>query len=103
MKSHMGIFTTIGKGGTYTSSCKQKLNAKSSTEAKLVAINDAMVKSNGQDISWLLRVYQYPSLPYTKTKRALSYYQRMEKHPVGLGKNNKKTGLAHKLNFISVR
>ena len=42
MKSHMGIFMTIGKGGMYTSSCKQKLNKKSSTEAKLVAIDDVM-------------------------------------------------------------
>ena len=42
MKSHMGIFMSIGKGGTYTSSCKQNLNTKSSTEAKLVAIDDAM-------------------------------------------------------------
>jgi len=35
MKSHTGIFMTIGKGGTYTASCKQKLNTKSSTEAEL--------------------------------------------------------------------
>ena len=42
MKRHTGIFMTIGKGGTYTSSCKQKLNTNSSTEAKLVVIDDAM-------------------------------------------------------------
>jgi len=42
MKSHIGIFMTIRKGGTYKSSCKQKLNTKSSTEAELVAIDDAM-------------------------------------------------------------
>jgi len=44
MKSHMGIFMTIGKGGTYTASCKQTLNTKSSTEAELVAIDDAMAQ-----------------------------------------------------------
>ena len=44
MKSHTGIFITIGKGGMYTSSCKQKLNTKSSTEDELVAIDDAMGK-----------------------------------------------------------
>ena len=44
MKSHTGIFMTIGKGGTYTASCKQKLNTKSSTEAELVAIDDAMAQ-----------------------------------------------------------
>ena len=44
MKSHTGIFMTIGKGGTYTASCKQMLNTKSSTEAELVAIDDAMAQ-----------------------------------------------------------
>jgi len=38
---------TIGKGGTFTSSCKQKLNTKSSNEAELVAIHDAMVQYYG--------------------------------------------------------
>jgi len=42
MKSHTVIFMTIGKGDAYTSSCKQKLNMKSSTEAELVAIDNAM-------------------------------------------------------------
>ena len=42
MKSHMGIFMSIGKGGGYTASHKQKLNMKSSTEAEIVAIDDAM-------------------------------------------------------------
>jgi len=37
-----GIYMTLGKGATYTASCKQKLNTKSSTEAELVAVDDAM-------------------------------------------------------------
>ena len=44
MKSHMGIFMTISKESMNTSSCKQKLNTKSSTEAELVAIDDAMAQ-----------------------------------------------------------
>jgi len=44
MKSHTGILMSIGKGGTYTSSCKQKINTKSSTEAELAAIDDAMAQ-----------------------------------------------------------
>jgi len=32
----------LRKGVTYTTSCKQKLNTKSSTEAELVAVDDVM-------------------------------------------------------------
>jgi len=42
MKSHTGIFMSIGKGSAYSSSCKQKINTKSSMEAELVGIDDAM-------------------------------------------------------------
>ena len=42
MKSHTGMYMTLGKGATYTASCKRKLNTKSSMEAELVAVNDAM-------------------------------------------------------------
>jgi len=42
MKSHTGIYMKLGKGATYTASCKQKLNTKSLTEAELVAVDDAM-------------------------------------------------------------
>jgi len=40
MPSHSGIIMSLGKGATYSTSCKQKLNTKSSTEAELVAIDD---------------------------------------------------------------
>jgi len=42
MRSHSGIFMTLGKGTAYLASNKQKLNTKSSTEAELVAVNDSM-------------------------------------------------------------
>jgi len=42
MKSHTGIYMKLVKGAMYTTSCKQKLNTKSSTEAELVAVDDAM-------------------------------------------------------------
>jgi len=42
MRSHSGIVMTLGKGVAYSTSCKQKINTKSSTEAELVAIDDAM-------------------------------------------------------------
>jgi len=31
---------TLGKGATYTASCKQRLNTKSLMEAELVAVDD---------------------------------------------------------------
>jgi len=44
MRSHSGIFMTLGKGTTYVASSKQKLNTKSSMEAELVAIDDSMAQ-----------------------------------------------------------
>ena len=35
---------SLGKGAAYSTSCKQKLNTKSSTEAETVAIDDAMAQ-----------------------------------------------------------
>ena len=42
MQSHTGIMMTFGKGVTYSTSFKQKINTKSSMDAELVAVNDAM-------------------------------------------------------------
>ena len=42
MHSHSGIFMSLRKGATNSTSCKQKPNTKSSTETELVAIDDAM-------------------------------------------------------------
>ena len=42
IKSHTGIYMTLEKDATYTASCKQKLNTKSSREADFVAEDDIM-------------------------------------------------------------
>ena len=42
MKSHTGAVSMAGKGAIYAMSSKQKLNTRSSTEAELVGVNDAM-------------------------------------------------------------
>lgn len=42
MKSHTGAMLLLGKGATYETSMRQKLNTKSSTQAKLVGIKDVM-------------------------------------------------------------
>ena len=44
MKSHTGYGMTMGKGYLQTTSRKQKLNTRSSTEAELVAADDAMTQ-----------------------------------------------------------
>ena len=41
-KGHMGVLMTLGQGAITSFSCKQKLNAKSSTEAELIGIDEAM-------------------------------------------------------------
>jgi len=81
MKSHTGISMSIGKGGAYTSSCKQKLDTKSSTEAKLVAIDDAMSQIlTARELPLLVNtIYQDNS---SKTTAALSYCQKLARHPV---------------------
>jgi hypothetical protein len=40
-KGHSGILTSIGSGPVFAKSSKQKLVARSSTEAELIALSDA--------------------------------------------------------------
>jgi hypothetical protein len=42
MQSHTGGGMSMGAGAVYSSSQKQKMNAKSSTEAELVIANDVL-------------------------------------------------------------
>ena len=42
MRSHTGITMSLGKGSPFSSSLRQKLNTKSSTEAELVGVDDGM-------------------------------------------------------------
>jgi hypothetical protein len=42
MKSHTGATMSLGKGSVYSTSVRQKLNTKTSTEAELVGIDDVM-------------------------------------------------------------
>ena len=42
IRSHTGACLTIGKGAMLSLSTKQKINTKSSTEAELVGVDDAM-------------------------------------------------------------
>ena len=42
LRSHTGGTMSLGKGSVYSSSIRQKLNTRSSTEAELVGVNDMM-------------------------------------------------------------
>jgi hypothetical protein len=42
MKSHTGGTMSLGKGSVYSTSTRQKINTKSSTEAELVGVDDVM-------------------------------------------------------------
>jgi hypothetical protein len=42
MKSHTGGIMTLGKGGIYCTSTRQKLNTRSSTESELIGLNDVL-------------------------------------------------------------
>ena len=50
MKSHTGSVFTLGKGCVMSDSTKQKVNARSSTEAELIAVDDKIAK-----IIWIRR------------------------------------------------
>jgi hypothetical protein len=42
MRSHTGAVMSLGRGAVYAMSTRQKLNTRSSTEAELVGVDDAM-------------------------------------------------------------
>jgi hypothetical protein len=42
MRSHTGATMTFGKGSAYSTSLRQKMNGRSSTEAELIGVNDVM-------------------------------------------------------------
>jgi hypothetical protein len=42
MRSHTGATMTFGKGSAYSTSVRQKMNGRSSTEAELIGVNDVM-------------------------------------------------------------
>ena len=44
MGSHTSDFMTMGKGGDYVQSIKQKLNTKSLTDTELVRVDDVLTQ-----------------------------------------------------------
>ena len=63
-KSHTGACLTIGHGSVISIYAKQKINTKSSTEAELVGVDDAMIfvmwmkiflNHKSDILTWILR------------------------------------------------
>jgi hypothetical protein len=44
MRSHTGAIMTLGKGAIISNSIKQKVNARSSTESKMIAADNTILK-----------------------------------------------------------
>jgi hypothetical protein len=61
MRSHTGVFITLGGGPISTGSKKQKLTTKSSTEAELVGLSDSI--SQGIWMRGFLEGQGYPVKP----------------------------------------
>ena len=57
MKSHTGSAFTLGKGAIWNESTKQKVNARSSTEAELISTDDKISK-----IIWMKRFIESQGL-----------------------------------------
>jgi hypothetical protein len=77
MQSHTGIMMTFGKGVTYSTSFKQNINTKSSMDAELVAVNDAMGQVLSTSFFCQHKEWLYLQPPSTKTTRVSYYSLRM--------------------------
>jgi hypothetical protein len=84
MQSHTGATMTLGKGAVYSISTKQKINTKSSMEAELVGVNDAMPL-----VMWTQNFLQgqgycmmFKTMSYIKTIRVISCWRTMVVHQV---------------------
>jgi len=84
MRSHSGIYMTLGKGTAYSMSSKQKLNTKSTTEAELVAMDNSKKwgKCCGPDTSSWRRLSTCLLQQSTRITRVQSYWQKMGRHQV---------------------
>ena len=59
MRSHTSVTMTIGKGSMYSSSTRQKMNSRSSTDVELITADDAM--SQVLWTNWFLEAQGYTS------------------------------------------
>jgi hypothetical protein len=60
MKSHTGAVFTMGKGAILSSSTKQKVNSRSSTESELIGVDDKIAK-----VLWMKRFLEWQDFKVT--------------------------------------
>ena len=75
MKGHTGATLSLGKGGIYSGSWKQKLVARSSTESELIGVYDVCLRYCGRNNFWRNRGGRIQPLSSTKTIPAQSYWK----------------------------
>ena len=91
-KSHTGGTFTMGKGSVFSTSTKQKLNTRSSTETELVALHDVLPQ-----IIWMNYFLNYQGYDLSRTQ----VYQ--DNNSAMLIENNGKLSSRKKMKRISVR
>ena len=77
-KSHTGATMTFGEGAVQSISRKQKLNTRSSTEAELVAADDAAVMILWTKLFLEEQGIQWRKIFYTRIIRAPFCWKRMD-------------------------
>ena len=83
MKSHTGGATSFGRGAIMCKSTKQKLNTKSSTEAKVVVTSDIYLTLSGPRCFWPNKGMNLPKPFFIRIIRALSDSRKMVGHLAG--------------------
>ncbi len=81
MRSHTGGAMSMGTGATYSTSKKQKLNTKSSTEAELVGVDDVLPQAIWT--KYFMEAQGYGVTTFlNRTTSVQSGFPKAENHPV---------------------
>jgi hypothetical protein len=77
VRSHSGLFITLGGGAIYARSVKQKINTKSSTEAELMALSDQSSQViHTRDFLIAQGAKEVPAIIYQDNKSTLALIKR---------------------------
>jgi hypothetical protein len=94
MRSHAGGTVSLGTGAACSTSKKQKLNTKSSTEAELVGIDDVLPQALWtKHFMEALRATELPRSSI-RTIKALASSPKMARHPAEKGRDMSTSGVS---------